>query len=538
MGYLLGIDLGSSSVKVALVETSATGVEPRFPKGAENGQCVASASYPETEAPIKALEPGWAEQRPADWWEYFKQALKVLKVPNALKEVAAIGISYQMHGLVCLDKDLRPLRDAIIWCDSRGVPYGQRAFDALGHEWCLSHLLNSPGNFTAAKLACVKENEPELFEKIRYVMLPGDWLALRLSGTPATTACGLSEMMLWDYSDQGSVATNLMDYFGFPASILPPLVPTFGEQGRLSASAAEELGLTAGIPIAYRAGDQPNNALSLGVLNPGEVAATAGTSGVVYGIKECVNALTRKCASADAPATDTILPNRKGTALSTDEIKSNTAKNQSHNNTLVNTFLHVNHTLGVMHCVNGCGILNAWMRRNVADGMSYDEMNAIAATVPAGSDGVSIIPFGNGAERVLRNSNPGCSIHGVDFNRHSQAHLLRASQEGIAFALYYGMELMGNISTIRAGKANMFLSPLFRETLASVSGATIEMYETDGSVGAARGAGIGAGIYNGADEAFKSLELLGTTEPSPELVPVMREAYGRWKSILEKQINS
>lgn len=483
MRYLLGIDLGSSSVKVSLVEVST-------------GKCTACASYPDSEAPIKALKPGWAEQRPDDWWEYFKQALKALNALKALKEVAAIGISYQMHGLVCMDKDLRPLRDAIIWCDSRGVPYGQRAFDALGHEWCLNHLLNSPGNFTTAKLAWVKENEPELFGKIRYVMLPGDWLALRLSGTPATTACGLSEMMLWDYQ-QSTISSQLSNYFGISEDIFPPLVPTFGEQERLSESAADELGLTAGIPISYRAGDQPNNALSLGVLNPGEVAATAGTSGVVYGV-------------SDKPCGDM----------------------------RVNTFLHVNHRLGVMHCINGCGILNAWMRRNVAGGMSYDEMNAIANTVPAGSDGVSIIPFGNGAERVLENRNIGCSIHGVDFNRHNQAHLLRAAQEGIAFALYYGMEVIGNISTIRAGRANMFLSPLFRETLANVSGATIEMYETDGSVGAARGAGIGAGIYSSADDAFSTLELLGTTKPSPEIAPALYEAYERWKSILEKQINN
>jgi len=478
-------------VKVALVEV-------------ESGRCTASASYPKSEAPIKALQPGWAEQRPDDWWEYLKGAISELAVDRSTlaTEVAAIGISYQMHGLVCLDKDCRPLRDAIIWCDSRGVPYGQRAFDELGHEQCLSHLLNSPGNFTAAKLAWVKENEPQLFDKIHHVMLPGDYIAMRLGAPAATTACGLSEMMVYDFGNRCNTQAAfgpLMDYFGFDDDILPTLTPTFGIQGTVSTTAAEELGLPAGIPISYRAGDQPNNALSLAVLNPGEVAATAGTSGVVYGVS--------------------------------DQVKYDPLSR-------INTFMHVNHTqseprLGVMHCINGCGILNAWMHRNVAPQMGYDEMNRTAATAPVGSDGISIVPFGNGAERVLENKEIGSSIHGLDFNRHTLAHLLRATQEGIVFALYYGMEIMsqlGNtLTTIHAGNANMFLSPLFREALATVSGAVIELYDTDGAIGAARAAGYGCGIYSSPEEAFATLKRLLLTEPSPTLTNQYKEAYARWK---------
>lgn len=475
MGYLLGIDLGSSSVKVSLV-------------AADSGQCVASAHYPETEAPIKALQPGWAEQRPEDWWQYFKQALESLKNQNPrfrIEEVAAIGISYQMHGLVCLDNDLNPLRDAIIWCDSRGVPYGEKA--------------PMPGNFTASKLAWVKEHEPELFEKIRYIMLPGDYLALRLTGTPVTTACGLSEMMLWDFG-KGCLSADMMDYFGFPMNILPPLVPTFGEQGRLTQEAAKELGLKAGIPVTYRAGDQPNNALSLHVLHPGEIASTAGTSGVVYGIQ------------SPQPSTASCQ--------------------------LINTFLHVNHTLGLMHCINGCGILNSWMKHNVAPDLSYEQMNNLAANVPVGSEDVSIFPFGNGAERVLGNKDIGASIHGLNFNRHTRAHLLHATQEGVAFAFMYGMELMGDIKEIHAGNANMFLSPLFRDTLASLSGATIHLYDTDGSVGAARGAGLGAGIYANEEEAFASLKQLATIEPRADYVAPLKESYLRWKQLLQQQLNN
>ncbi len=489
--YLLGFDVGSSSVKASLVDM-------------ESGQCAASAFYPESEAPIKAVKAGWAEQNPEDWWQYLKLSLRKIMAETGAtgEQVKAIGISYQMHGLVCVDKDLKPLRDAIIWCDSRAVPYGDRAFNELGSELCLSHLLNSPGNFTASKLAWVKENEPELFEKIHKIMLPGDFIALKLSGVCNTTASGLSEGMLWDFKENRP-AKFLMDYFGFPESVLPEVVPTFSVQSQVSRVAAEELGLQEGTPICYRAGDQPNNALSLNVFNPGEIAATAGTSGVVYGVLGNVNY----------------------------DPKSR-----------VNTFAHVNHTaeanrLGVLLCINGTGILNAWMRRTVApEGISYAEMNEMMAAVPIGSEGVSVIPFGNGAERVLENREVGASIHGINFNKHTKAHLMRAAQEGIVFSFCYGMEIMRQmgmqIQKIHAGKANMFLSDIFRQTLASTSDATIELLETDGSVGAAKGAGMGCGFYKDHDEAFASLKRLAVIEPDLARRDEYLAAYERWKSLL------
>ena len=485
---ILGYDLGSSSVKASLV-------------CAESGKCVATAFYPKNEAPILSREPGWAEQDPDAWWGYLKAATAEVLASAGTPSIAAIGISYQMHGLVCVDKAGKPLRHAIIWCDSRAVPYGQKAFEGLGKDWCLGHLLNSPGNFTAAKLAWVKENEPEVFGKIDKIMLPGDYIALRLTGEACTTVSGLSEGMMWDFA-KNSPAGELLDYYGFDPAILPEIRPTFGEQGRVSAAAAAELGIPAGVPVCYRAGDQPNNALSLNVLNPGEIAATAGTSGVVYGVLGEV--------SYDPQSR-------------------------------VNTFAHVNHSaadprLGVLLCINGTGILNSWMRRNVAfDGMTYPGMNALAKESPIGSRGISILPFGNGAERMLGNAAPGCSFHGIDFNRHGRGDLLRAAQEGIVFSFQYGIEVMQamgmKIDRIHAGNANMFLSEVFRETLASVSGATIELYDTDGSVGAARGAGLGAGIYASPAEAFTSLERLALIEPASDRRPYL-EAYQTWKQYL------
>lgn len=488
---LLGFDVGSSSVKSSLVD-------------ADSGKCVATAFYPDREAPITAVKAGWAEQSPELWWQNAKLALADIMAKAGAKgdEICAIGISYQMHGLVCVDEHHNTLRDSIIWCDSRAVAYGEEAFDGIGHERCLSHLLNSPGNFTAAKLAWVKANEPELYAKIHKIMLPGDYLAMRLSGQTTTTVSGLSEGMFWDYQTN-SVSEDVMNHYGFNHSLISDIVPTFGMQCEVSVEAAAETGLKAGTPITYRAGDQPNNALSLNVFNPGEIASTAGTSGVVYGVLGEVNY----------------------------DKKSR-----------VNTFAHVNHSaeltrLGVLLCINGTGILNAWVRRNIApEGIGYADMNALASQAPIGSEGLSIIPFGNGAERVLENDEIGCSMHGINFNKHSKSHIIRAAQEGIVFSFCYGMEVMRemgmDIHKIHAGKANMFLSDIFRDTLANVSGATIELYDTDGSVGAAKGAGIGAGIYKDHNEAFASLDKLAMIAPNPALQPQYLEAYARWKEKL------
>lgn len=489
--YLLGFDVGSSSVKASLVDV-------------ESGEIASSAFYPEKEAPIMAVKAGWAEQDPQMWWENAKLSLKKVMNETGAKgeDILAIGISYQMHGLVCVDKAHKVLRPSIIWCDSRAVPYGERAFRDLGAELCLGHLLNSPGNFTAAKLAWVKENEPALFDRIDKIMLPGDYIAMKLSGEVKTTISGLSEGMLWDFKTK-KPAKFLLDYFGFDENILADIVPTFAIQSVVSKEAAAELGLKEGTPISYRAGDQPNNAVSLNVFNPGEIASTAGTSGVVYGVLGDVNYDTKS---------------------------------------RVNTFAHANYTteldrLGVLLCINGTGILNAWVHRNITPNMGYAEMNDMAAGVPIGSEGVKIIPFGNGAERVLENREVGCSVHGLNFNNHNQAHLVRAAQEGIVFSFCYGMEIMQNmgmeLNKIHAGRANMFLSPLFRDTLAGVSGATIELYETDGSVGAAKGAGIGAGIYKDNNEAFATLKKLAVIEPDEKKCDEYLNAYAEWKAILK-----
>ncbi|MFO7658310.1 MAG: FGGY family carbohydrate kinase [Bacteroidales bacterium] len=492
--YILGFDIGSSSVKACLIE-------------AATGKCVASSFQPKQEMEIKAVKPGWAEQDPEMWWKYLKMALlDVLEESGANKsDIKSIGISYQMHGLVLVDKLMHVLRPSIIWCDSRAVEIGNNAFEKIGSIKCLESLLNSPGNFTASKLKWVKDNEPEIYKKIYKIMLPGDYIAMKLTGKINTTVSGLSEGIFWDFKNN-RLSDAIMAAYGFDMELIPDIVPTFSIQGELTKKAAEETGLLTGTPVAYRAGDQPNNALSLNVLNPGEIAATAGTSGVVYGVSDVV----------------------KYDPLSR-----------------VNTFAHVNHTndsarLGVLLCVNGTGILNSWLKKNMAGEITYHDMNKLAAKVAVGSDGLVVLPFGNGSERMLGNKNVGSNFANLNFNVHSKAHLFRAAQEGIVFSFKYGMDIMETIgikpSVIRAGNSNMFLSEIFRDTLAGVTGAIIELYNTDGSHGAAIGGAIGAGIFKSFEEGFSNLKKLLVIEPDKSKAEQYETAYSVWKSQLEKII--
>jgi xylulokinase len=483
--YLLGYDIGSSSVKATLLE-------------AETGKAVASATAPSSEMGMIAHKAGWAEQDPDMWWKYLKEATQQLLTKSNVKkqDIKSIGISYQMHGLVAVDKNLIPLRPAIIWCDSRAVQIGESAFQEIGREKCLTDLLNSPANFTASKLKWVQANEPNLYANIYKCMLPGDYIALKMSGEAQTTASGLSEGILWNFQTH-QIADFLLQYYGIDPSLLPHLVPTFGVQAQLSYSASQELGLETGTKIGYRAGDQPNNAFSLNVLNAGEVAATAGTSGVVYGVSDSF---------------------------------------QYDPQSRVNTFLHVNHKAGILLCINGTGILNSWLRQNIfsstTSSLSYQEINQLASSVPIGAEGLFILPFGNGAERVLNNQEIGGNIFGLQFNVHQKAHLARAVQEGIVFALRYGFDVMKGIDvqakTVRAGDANMFLSPLFAQTFATVTGTNVELYNTDGSQGAARAGGLGVGIYSSFTETFVGLNKTRTIEPVLDEEDRYEEVYQQW----------
>jgi xylulokinase len=497
VALLLGYDVGSSSIKATLME-------------AETGRLLASATSPEKELEIIASKLGWAEQHPYVWWDHVKLATQQIKSKAKFEpsDVRAIGISYQMHGLVVVDKNHEVLTPSIIWCDSRAVQIGQKAAEDIGAEKCLKKLLNLPGNFTASKLKWVQENEPDIYSKIHKVMLPGDYIAMKMTGQIVTTPSGLSEGIMWDFESDG-LAGFVLDNYGIDADLVAETVPTFSIQGEIATAAADELGLKSGTVVSYRAGDQPNNALSLGVLDPGQIAVTAGTSGVVYGI---------------------------------------TDKKNYDQRSRVNIFVHVNHSpasprYGVLLCLNGTGILNSWLKHNFTGSdkntLSYDRMNELASQVPVGSEGLVVLPYGNGAERTLENRNIGASVHGWNFNVHKKPHFLRAAQEGIVFALNFGLGIMQDmgieLATARAGNANMFLSPLFAEAFATVTGTMVELYNTDGSQGAARGAGIGAGIYKDNKQAFVGLKPVKTIEPNDKLSSQYDEAYAKWKSVLQRE---
>jgi xylulokinase len=484
---LLGIDLGTSSIKVSVVN-------------ADTQQPVASVQYPDQEVAIKSLQTGWAEQSPDTWWQNIKEAIKRLNASGKFdpKDIAAIGIAYQMHGLVLVDKQQNVLRDSIIWADSRAVEIGNKAFEKIGEAKCLYNLLNSPGNFTASKLAWVKTNETKIFEKIDKMMLPGDFAAMKLTGEITTTLSALSEGIFWDFA-KDEISKDVMSHFGFDESIIPGVRPLFSSHGNLSEQVAKELSLKPGIPVSYKAGDQLNNALSLNVFNPGEVAATAGTSGVIYAV------------------TDQLFADKFSR---------------------VNAFAHVNYTskakrLGVLLCINGTGIMNRWVKE--FSGVDYKDINQLASRIKPGSDGLIIFPFGNGAERIFENKIIGAQISDIDLNKHSKAHVFRAVQEGIVFSFRYGLDIMRENgiqpSVIRVGKANMFLSDLFAEAFVNAINIPVELYENDGSVGAAIGGGIGAAIYSSPKEAFTNLKLVKRIDPSDN-VKVYDELYNKWKNKL------
>jgi xylulokinase len=490
---LLGIDIGTSSVKVSVLD-------------ALSQTTLASAQFPEEEAEIISLQPGWAEQSPELWWEHTQMAIAACNHSGKYnpQDISAIGIAYQMHGLVLVDKEQKVLRNSIIWCDSRAVETGNAAFEAIGEEKSLSHLLNSPGNFTASKLAWVKENEPEKYDAIDKVMLPGDFIAMKLTGEITTSISALSEGIFYDFIDN-QISEDVINYFGFSKDLFPKVQPVFSVHGTVKPEVAQNLGLKSSIPVAYKAGDQPNNALSLNVLKPGEVAATAGTSGVIYGVSD---------------------------QLVYDQ--------QSR----VNTFAHVNYATdetrtGVLLCINGTGSLNRWTKSLFGSAVSYQQMNEEARQIAAGSEGLLVLPFGNGAERMLNNRQVGAQIIGIDLNRHTRAHIFRAVQEGIACAFRYGLDIMRengmNPTVIRAGKANMFMSDIFTETFVNVTGVPVELYKNDGSAGAALGAGIGAGIFTSPEEAFNNMLPVQKIEPTSN---EFESVYQQWKTLLEKQLSN
>jgi xylulokinase len=485
----IGYDIGSSFVKAALVDV-------------ETGRPIARARVPEAEISIDALQIGWAEQDPNLWWQYLCDATKKLLSDAQIKadQISSIGISYQMHGLVLVDRDLNPLRKSIIWCDSRATHFGEKAFEKLGKDYCKDHLLNSPGNFTASKLAWVIENEPELYQKAHKLMLPGDFLAAKLSGEMQTTVTGLSEGIFWDFkNDQPSKA--LFDHYQMDQSLVPEVVDNFTVQATVSSSGTQATGLKEGTPITYRAGDQPNNAYTLGARKAGDVVATGGTSGVVYALTD---------------------------QLSGQEL------------TKVNTFAHVDYQpqkkiFGKLLNLNGAGIQYRWLHQLMGE-LGYDKLNEMAQQAPIGSNGLQVFPFGNGAERMLDNKVVNGHISNINFNIHDNNHMVRATLEGIAFAMIYGIEILKNdgviIENLKVGNDNLFLSDVFSKTIADTLGISIQMLEATGAEGAAK-ASIDRANQT---QSNNNINITKTINPNPKLRDESIASFEKWRTQLFNNI--
>jgi len=491
--YYIGYDLGSSSIKVSIVCS-------------KTGKNIHTLSEPKNEMQIISTQNDWAEQDPNNWWKHIcngtRRILKESKLDSS--EIISIGISYQMHGLVIIDKKGNSLRNSIIWCDSRAVEIGDTAFNDIGSLKCSENLLNSPGNFTVSKLKWVKENEPDIYRKIYKFMLPGDYIAFKMTNIVNSTRNGLSEGILWDYKEN-KVAKWLLNYYKIDTSLTPNIVENFTNQGETTSRSAKETGLPVGIPITYRAGDQPNNALSLNVLKNGEVAATGGTSGVVYAV---------------------------------------TNKLKSKESTRINHFAHVNYSnnnklIGKLLCINGAGIMYKWLKKNTS-ASSYEEMNNSADKIPIGSNGLVVIPFGNGSERMFNNKNIGTHFFNLNLNIHSESHLYRASLEAIAFSFVYGIEIMKDdgtqIKIIKAGNDNLFKSDIFSNTVSTLINHDIEIYNTTGSVGAARASGLIDGDFDKFGDFLSQNNHVKTYKPNKNNKEYIK-AYKNWKNELKTLLN-
>lgn len=495
--YLLGFDIGSSSIKGALID-------------AESKKTIRVVSAPDREMPIDSPDRGFAEQDPEMWWKYVCRCSNMLMEhhPEAKNRIGAIGLTYQMHGLVLTDDEGKVLRSSVIWCDSRAVSTGRELEEKLDANAFLGSHYNVPGNFTFSKLRWVQKHQPDIFEQSEKFMLPGDYIAFRMTGEIRTSYTGLSEAILWNFKE-GKANEDLLRQWDMDPRLIPGHAPSFATQGYVHATAREELGLDSGgkIPVSYRSGDQPNNAWSLNVNEPGVMAGAGGTSGVLYGISE-----------------DPVIDLTQRT----------------------NSFAHVNYEperprIGVLLCINGAGILYSWIRKNITGSdFSYDELERRATSVAPGADGLQFLPFGNGAERMLQNKPVQAHLMQLDLNRHRQDHIIRAGLEGVGFAFVYGYEIMKGLGLasdiLRVGNDNLFLSGIFSGLISAMTGMRIEIREATGAVGAALGAGVGAGIYTSPQDAMKDSAVLQTVIPDPELQELYRPYYKLWKTELNNKL--
>lgn len=482
--HFLGMDVGTGGTRAVLVN--------------DQGQVVASASS--EHAPFRSPYPGWAEQDPVDWWRAAQVAIREVLATSGLtaSDIGAIGLTGQMHGAVMLDADGDVLRPSLIWCDQRTDAQCDWLHERIGRERLIELTCNPAlPNFTLTKLLWVRENEPEVFSRIAHVLCPKDYVRFRLTGTYAMDVQEASGTLLLDVTHR-SWSSEVARIAGIRESWLPQLFESPKVCAHISPEGASATGLVAQTPVVAGAGDQGAGAVGMGILQPGSVSATIGTSGVVF-------------AATAAPTKDPL--------------------------GRLHTFCHaVPARWHVMGVTQAAGLSLRWLRDVIAPGTNYDVLTAEAAQLPAGSDGLIWAPYLLGERTPHLDSHATAAFYGITVS-HTRGHLVRAVLEGVAYSLKDTFTLFDELGIpvqgVRLGGGGA-RGPLWRSIQASIYGyaSDVLVAEEGAAFGAALLAGVGAGAWPDTDTACAvAIRVAGQIAPDAAAAKIYADGYKLYRRL-------
>jgi xylulokinase len=482
---LLGIDIGTGGTRAVLVDTK--------------GNVVASATS--DHAPFRAIVDGWAEQDPADWWRAAQQAVHAVLETSGQpgSAVVCVGLTGQMHGAVLLDAAGKVLRPSLIWCDTRSVPQCDWLHRTIGRERLIELTCNPAlPNFTLTKLLWVRDNEPEIFVRVAHLLCPKDYVRFCMSGTYAMDVQEASGTLLLDVAHR-CWSKEVAEAAGVPMAWLPELFESAEICAKVSAQAAQQMGLLAGTPIVAGAGDQGAGAVGMGILKPGAVSATIGTSGVVF-------------AATDRPVRD---PGGR-----------------------LHTFCHaVAGRWHVMGVTQAAGLSLRWYRDTFSPSTSYETLSKLAERAPAGSEGLMWAPYLVGERTPYLDPDARAAFIGLTAT-HGQGHLVRAVLEGVTYSLRDTLTLFAELGIPVHGRVRLggggARGPLWQQIQADIYGHPVEILtaEEGGAFGAALLAGVGVGTWPDVDTACDvSIHVAKYREPQPAARAVYDKGYAVYRKI-------
>jgi xylulokinase len=489
MAALLGIDVGTGGTRAALVD----------PRGRVIGAATAE------HAPMSSRRFGWAEQSPEDWWRAACQAIRecLAKTSVSAAEVSAIGLTGQMHGLVLLDAQDRVVRPAIIWCDQRTEQECRDITQRVGAER-LIELTANPAltGFTLPKIWWVRRHEPELWARVRSLMLPKDYVRFRLTGERAIDVADASGTLMFDVVHR-RWSQEMLKISQLDEALLPKVFESVEISAYVHQDGANQAGLRPGIPVVAGAGDQAAGAVGMGIVKPGAVSATIGTSGVVF-------------AATSAPVLE---PHGR-----------------------IHTFCHaIPNRWHVMGVTQGAGLSLRWFRDQFGAGADdgrdpYDRLADEAAQAPAGADGLLWAPYLMGERTPHLDPNARGALVGITA-QHTRAHVIRAILEGVAFSLRDSLTLFREIGvpieSIRLGGGGA-RSPLWQQIQADIYGMPVELIEADegGAYGAALLAGVGSGNWSSVEAACESaVRVAKRAQPNAKTAEQMDRQYKEYRKL-------